>query len=269
MYLQRHKGIALVAAVMLMVFATIAVFGVVTFITQRLTQQPTEEAFLKAIYLAQAGLNYAIYQYRSSATLYSGTVSNIDGSGGYAVVATSSGGGGGSGQAALLSVDATGSYLGGSGSKDILGITLTNTSLSSSIRLDYFTISVIGGSKTLSQININGSSVWTTNTSIGSTPVTLNMTDVTIPANTTRVVNFIRWTSGMSGRTVNLSFTMSDGNATTLCQVYPASPACSGTLSIKSMGQPAGSSVYRTVQATYDTASGTITSCTETNDTVP
>ena len=59
-----RKGIALAAAVMLMVFASIAVWGTVAFITQRLNQQPPEQAFLKTIYLAHAGIHNAIYYFR-------------------------------------------------------------------------------------------------------------------------------------------------------------------------------------------------------------
>ncbi len=268
MYLQRHKGIALVAAVMLMVFATIAVFGVVTFITQRLRQQPTEEAFLKAIYLAHAGLNYSMYQYRSAGALYSGTISNIDGNGGYAVVATAFGGGGG--QADLLRVDATGSYW-ANNNKDLDGITLTNTSSSSSITITYMIMFLASGSETLNAVRINGSNVWTDNTSIGTSPVTLDITNVTIPANTTRNINRIRFTNSASDKTIYVQFTMSDSTTTSICTVYPtpASACGSSSLTIRSMGRPAGSSVYRTLNTEYNTVSGTITSCTETNATVP
>jgi len=270
MYLPRHKGIALVAGIMLMVFAAIAVLGVVTFIAQRLRQQPAEEAFLKTIYLAQAGLHYAIYQYRTASTFYSGTISNIDGSGGYAVVATTSGGGGGGGQASLLNVDATGSYL-RNNDKDIRGITLTNTSSSSSIRITHMIMFLESGSETLKVVRIGDDNVWETDTFIGTSPVTLNINDVTIAANTTIDIARIRFANSVSNRTVYVQFRMNDGTTTSICTVYPppASACGSGNLTIKSMGKTAGSNIYRTLNAVYNTVSGTITSCTETNDTVP
>ncbi len=265
------KGIALAAVILLITFVAVAVLGATSFIAQRLVGVEVKQRDMRCRYNAQAGLHYAIYQYRNSGTPYSGNNIAIDASNSFSVSSVAGGGGGGA--ASLLQINATGSSLGGSGSRDILGITLTNTSPSSSIRLDYFTISVTGGSKTLDQMRINGSDVWTTNTSIGTTPVTLNMNNVTIPASTTRALNFIRWTSGMSGRIVTLSFIMSDATTTSVCTVYPAPPSvCTtggGTLTITSMGKTAGSGLYHTVQATYTTATGNISNYTETTATVP
>lgn len=266
------RGIALAAVILLITFVAVAVLGATSFISQRLVGVEVKQRDMRCRYNAQAGLYYAIYQYRNSGTTYvSPTLVTID-SGNYAYI-TSTGGGGGGGAASLLQIDATGSYLGGTGNKDILGIHLTNASSSSAITLTQFTISVVGGAKTLDQMDIHGSSVWTTNTSIGVTPVTLDMTDVTIPASTTYNIDFIRWTSGMSGRTVSSSFIMSDTTTTSVCTVYPRpASVCTtggGTLTINSMGKTTGSGLYHTVQATYTIATGNISDYEEVTTTVP
>lgn len=267
MLVRNKKGITLATAVILILFASAVALSTAVFIGQRFSQQSTEGIFTKVIYLAQAGLNYAIYQYRNSATLFSGTV-NLDANN-YAVVSTT--GGGGSGQAALLQINATGSYL-GNANKNVLGITLNNTSLTSSITLAQVILYFGSGTTRFDQLRINAVNVYSTDTNIATTPVTMNMTDVVIPANTTRTVNYVRWKNALAGTPLYMGFIMGDGTTTTMCQIYPAPTAIcqsTGVLTIKSMGRTTGSNIYRTVQGTYNTSTGKVTSCSETNATVP
>ncbi|MCX5701194.1 MAG: hypothetical protein NTZ63_06615, partial [Candidatus Omnitrophica bacterium] len=76
-----------------------------------------------------------------------------------------------------------------------------------------------------------------------------------------------RWTSGMSGRTVTLSFTLSDLTQTSVCTVYPTpGSACttsSGNLTITSMGTTTDSDLYKTYQATYNTSTNKISAYSE------
>jgi hypothetical protein len=252
---------------MLIVFVSIAVLGLSIFIVQWIKQVNTDEISSRCLYNAYAGVNYSLYQFRNSASLANGTI-NINPNNNFTLSTVSGGGGGG--QSSSLEINATNSSL-SANRQDILGITLRNTS-ASPITLSQMIIYIGSGTKTLDAVRINGSDVWTVNTLIGTSPVTLNMTDVTIPANTTRTVNRIRWTSSMSGQTVYWGFIMSDLTATPICTVYPrpASPCqSSGSLTIKSMGKVAGSNIYRSVQAVYDTASAKITDYDEIAQTVP
>ncbi|MFH0762588.1 MAG: hypothetical protein V1925_01715 [Candidatus Omnitrophota bacterium] len=68
------KGIALIAAIMLIVFTSIVVLSVSVFIFQRLKQNDVESSKIRAIYLAQAGAHRAIYDYRSGGAVTLGQV---------------------------------------------------------------------------------------------------------------------------------------------------------------------------------------------------
>lgn len=267
--IKKNKGIALIAAIMLIVFISIAVLGLSVFIASWYKQIDTDEREVRCIYNAMAGVNYALYNYRVSAALTNGTTA-IDAFNSFTLSTVSGGSGGGA--AGSLGVTATATSLGNS-NKDILGITLTNTSLTSSITLSQMVIYIDSGTNTLDAVRINGSDIWTNNTVIGTTPVTLNMTDVTIPANTTRTVNRIRWTNSFSGHVAYWGFIMSDGTTTSICTVYPAqASSCtslSGSLTIKSMGKTTGSNQYRSAQATYNTTTGNVSDYDELFQTVP
>lgn len=262
------EGIALIAVIILITFVATAVAGVTVFIVQRGIGYNIQQISERCRYNAQAGLHYALYQFRQNGTNFSGTVT-IDSSNS-AVVSTTSGGGGGA--AASLQIDATGSSFASSG-RNLVGITLTNTSASSSITIAQMTIYLGSGSETLDDVIINGVTVWTTNTSIGTTPVTVNISNVTIPASTTIPLTRIRFTNSASSRTIFLQFIMSDSTTTSVCTVAPPpASVCTtpgGSLTIKSMGKVSGSNLYRSVQATYNTSTGNVSDYQEITTTVP
>lgn len=60
------KGLTLIATVMMIIFASLAVSGVSVFIIQRLEGNDAEAKKIKAIYLAQAGVHRALYDYRAN-----------------------------------------------------------------------------------------------------------------------------------------------------------------------------------------------------------
>jgi len=266
----REKGFVLVLAIILIVFVAIVVAAITIFINQRLVGYNIEQRIGRCRYNSQAGLNYALYQYRQSGTTYAApTTVTIDANNSAVITSTSAGGGGAAG---LLQIDSTGSSLSGNG-KDILGLHLTNTSSSSSIIISQMIIYFATGSRTLDSVRVNGNDVWTTNTLIGTSPVTLNISDVTIPASTTRNIDRIRFTSSVSGQIAFIRFIMSDSTTTDVCQAYPApSQVCSTqgtTLTIRSMGRTAGSSLYKTVQATYTISTGNVSAYIEQYTSVP
>lgn len=58
------KGITLITSIMLIVFASIAVVGTTVFIVQRLSLNEINLLRAKTLYLAQAGINGAVFSYR-------------------------------------------------------------------------------------------------------------------------------------------------------------------------------------------------------------
>jgi len=261
----KPKGIVLIAVIILILFVSIAVLGANTFIVQRLVGVDVEQRTMRSRYNAQAGLNYALYQYRATNSTFSGNIS-IDGNNS-ARVTTSSGGT----AATSLRIDATGSSFGGGG-RNLLGITLTNTG-SSTITLDQMTLYLASGSETLDDTIINGVTVWTIDTAIGTSPVTVNITNVNISAGATINLNRIRFTNSASDKTIFLRFIMTDGSTTSTCTVAPPpASVCTTTgtsLSISCTGVTTGSNTYRTINATYNTTSGRITDLDEVSSVVP
>lgn len=261
--MSEKKGITLVTAVILIVFASAIALSTATFITQRFSQSTVYSFRDKCIYLAQAGLHYAIYQYRSTATPYSGTVSNIDGNNGYAVVATTGGGSG------TFVVNSTNANLSNSNTY-IVNDTVTNNS-SSAVVVNQITVTWTKSPKTLKDILINNVTVWSGG--ISTSPAVCPVSNFTIPANTTYNITRVRFNSSMGGETnATILFQFTDGSTAGSCIIYPKqNSTCSksGNLTIKSMGKAAGSTAYRSIQATYNTATGHISRCTEINGTVP
>ncbi len=270
--IKNKKGLALIATVMLIVFVSIAVLGLTTFIVQWFKQLDAQERQSRCVYNAMSGVNYAIYRYRVDATLASGPFDvGGDANNNFTLSTTSSGGGG---AAANLVINATASSRGGSGNKDILGVTLTNTSLTSSIILDQMVMYVSNSSESLDQIRINNVTVRNSKDTIDTTSRTLDLTtNVTIPANTTITINYIRFTNSFDPTSLYLGFIMTDLSTTSICTAYPAQPSTCTTpgasLTIQSMGKTSGSNQYRSVQATYDTATGNVSDYDEIAQTVP
>lgn len=263
--MRKKRGIALIAAVMLIVFVSIAVLGTSVFIVSQYRQIDTMEKEERCIYNASAGLNYVLYQYRDSGALTNGTF-NIDAENNFTVSTVANGG---SGDAASLVVDATGSVL-GNNNRRLQGLHIRNSS-AAPIVIDRMIVTWSISNRSMSQIRINGSTVWSG--SANSSPANVNITNTTIPANTTRNIDLIQFNSSMLKAVITLSFVMTDDSVTDACTVWPAQGStcvqAASQLTIKSMGKVPGSSQYRSVEATYDTATGNISVYNEIAQTVP
>jgi len=61
-----NKGLTLATSIILLVFASAAVLSVTTFIIERLSQMEMKRVRTQALYLAQAGINQAVYSYRTT-----------------------------------------------------------------------------------------------------------------------------------------------------------------------------------------------------------
>jgi len=124
------------------------------------------------------------------------------------------------------------------------------------------------GARTLSQIRVNGVTVWNTAGKISGT--TLNITDVIIPASTTYNLDRVRFSGNISsGTPITLLCTMTDASNSSVCTVLPAQGStCTttgGSLTITSIGKTADPKFYKTVVATYNTSTGKVTAYTATN----
>lgn len=249
---------------MLIVFASIVVLGVSSFIVAQVSHQEANSTKEKCLHLALAGLNYALYQYRQSGALASGQV-NIDANN-YFVLNTTGGGG----AASSLIINATASSVGGPSNRDLLNVTLKNSSLTQSIIIDRAIVTWNLAVRRMQQIVIAGSTRWSGSVA---SPANVDITNFTLNPNTTYALTRIRWNASMNGRTITLQFVMSDGSITSVCTVLPTpAAACQtggGVLTVRSMGKTSGSNIYRTIQASYDNSTGKVTSYNETNVSVP
>lgn len=260
------KGIALIATVILIIFASFAVLGFSAFIFQRITYGQVVKVKTECLYLAQAGYNYAIYAYRNSGTFPSGQI-NIDANN-YFVLNVTQGAGT---QADNLYVNPSASLLANS-NRDVRGVTIKNLSTSSSVTIDRIIVTWSGvpASRRLTQIRINSSTRFNSASGLAS-PANANLSpDFVLSANTTYPIDWFRFNGSMSGATVYAQFVMSDGSTTSNIRIYPASPAVSSTnYTIKSMGKTVNSNIYRTIQTTYNTATGKVTDYHEISTAVP
>jgi len=271
--IKNKKGLALIAAIMLIVFISIAVLGLSVFIVQWYKQIDAQERQSRCIYNAMAGVNYAIYQYRVSGALTNGTTA-IDANNNFTLSTVSTGGGT---AASALVIDARASSLqpttGNPSGRyiDLSGVTLQNNS-ASAITINQAIVTWTTASRTMTQIVIGGVTNWSG--SATPSPATVNFTtNATINAGATVALTRIRWNSAMTGATITIRFRMTDGTTTDACTLFPQQPAvCTqpGTnLTIKSMGKTTGSNQYRSVQATYNIATGNVSDYDEISQTVP
>ncbi|MCX5681698.1 MAG: hypothetical protein NT079_05450 [Candidatus Omnitrophica bacterium] len=271
MLIRNKKGITLATAVVLIVFASVVALSTAVFVTGRSSQSVVNDIAERCMYLARAGLNYAVYQYRNSATLYpTGTTVTLDANN-YARVKSSGGGG----AASAIIINATNSQL-ANANKRIQRWTIQNNS-ASAVTINQVTITWQKTPKTLNSFVINSVTRWSG--SIATSPAVFTPTggNFTIPANTTysgNTANQVNFNSSISGDAgVTVALRMTDGTNTSTCTIWPVQGGtCTtiGSLSVKSMGKvTSGSNIYRTILGSYNSTTGKVTSCSEVATIVP
>lgn len=249
-----RRGITLIAAVMLIVFASIAVLGVTTFIVQRLVQLEAGRRNISCLYLAQAGINRAIYDFRfhdlKAAGYFTLGQDNIDadnffvlgGSAGDLLMLNSS-------LASLAVVDT-----------DLINLQIQNATDSTDITIDRMVVSW-NNSRRLQVIRIDNSDVWTGN---AESPADADITNFTLDTTPTIYpIDYLRFDDSMAGSTISIQFVMTDGSSRSLT-VYPASNNYNFTL--KSTGKTSASNFFRTIQADYNALTGRIIDYHEINN---
>lgn len=102
------KGITLAASIILILFVSVSVLSVTTFIVQRFSQTRSKSISSRALYLAQAGIHNALYDFRYNDSLGTGYFllgqTDVDAANYFIVGGT---------DADLLMVDTSLAYLGG------------------------------------------------------------------------------------------------------------------------------------------------------------
>lgn len=247
--IKKRKGLALIAAIMLIVFVSIAVLGLSVFIVRWFSQLNANQINSKCLYLAQAGIHDAIYKVRSTYLNPSTTY--------------------GSYTTGLTTVDTNATYRRGGTAADFLMVNTAGASWNSST----YILSGINVQKaissatpvvTIASVNI----CWTKSSAtarninrvtIGGTTWTYTIASATCPGNiidgtdvvlsTSFVPLTIRWANSITLTNVTVQFNMTDGSTKTAV-LWPASNNCFFT--IKSTGKVSGSNIYRTIQANYN-----------------
>ena len=248
----------LIAAVILMLFASVAVLGLSTFIVERLKETQSRRIQSSAGYLAHAGVQQAIYQFRSRDLAANGSYTlgrtNVDASRYFVLGATAGD---------LLMVNTAAASLSGNG-RDVLNLQIQNATNSRTITVDRMIVSWSGvpANRRLTQIRINNQNLWTGPNL--PTPANADL-NPNFTLNTTPSIyniNRIRFNQSMAGAIIRAQFVLTDGTTRTL-QVFPSS--LNDIFTVKVTGKETGSTLYRSVEADYNALNGQIIRFNEIN----
>ena len=240
------KGITLLAALLLIIFVAVSVFGVSIFVVESLSQNFTKQAQLKTADLAEAGLHHSLYFFRfrdaSGNGYFTTGQTNLDVNNFFILSAN---------MGDLLMVNTATAALGG-GNADLTNLRIQNATNSKTITIDRMIVTW-NNARLLNQIRINGSNVWTGNLA---SPANANITNFTL--NTTPTiynVNRLRFSGSMVGATISVQFIMTDASTRTLT-VFPLSNA--NNFIVNSNGRIANFSINRLIRAEYNSLTGRI-----------
>jgi hypothetical protein len=119
-----------------------------------------------------------------------------------------------------LVVDTSGAATAAPANRTVTGITLTNSG-TSEITIDTMTVSWSGVSRTISNIIINGTTVWSTAgpgtpTGAQNSGTLLDIQNFTLSVGATNLPMTMLFSGSMSSRSLTIVFTMSDASSTTV-----------------------------------------------------
>lgn len=245
---------------MLIVFVSIAVLGISTFIIQRLSQNETKAILTRCIYLAQAGIHRAIYDYRRRDQGGNGYFSlgqtNIDANN-YFILSANAG--------QLLMVNTSAAALGPTGGpvanrfRRLLNLTMQKATNSQNISIDRMIVTW-NNARLLHQIRIRGSTVWDSPPPLNDlpSPADVNINNVNLNNTNTVRINWLEFNGNMttvptippaSPLTITIQFIMTDGSSRTVTG-YPASN--NFNFSVDASGGVTGSNMQRTMRVDYN-----------------
>jgi hypothetical protein len=246
--IKKRKGLALIAAIMLIVFVSIAVLGVTTFIVQWFKQLNADQIRLKCLYLAQAGIQDAIYEvratYKNPATTYGSFTTGLS------TVNTGETYRRGGTAADFLMVKTAGATW-TAGTYTLSGINVQKAISSASPVVTIASVNVCWTKSSATARNLTKivlSSTWNGTLASSACPGgNVNITDVALT--TSFIPLSLTWANSITLTNVTVQFNMLDGSTKTVV-IFPASNSCQ--FSISSTGKVAGSNIFRTIEATYD-----------------
>ena len=252
------KGLTLVAGIILIVFASVAVLALSKFIVQRLIQNNARRIQASKVYLAHAGVQQAVYQFRSRDLAANGSYSlgrtNVDASRYFVLGATAGD---------LLMVNTAAASLSGNG-RDVLNLQIQNATNSRTITVDRMIVSWSGvpANRRLTQIRINNQNLWTGPNLPTPANADLNPNFTLNTTPTIYDIDRLRFNQSMAGATINVQFLMTDGTIRSL-QVYPLT--VNDIFTVKVTGKETGSTLYRSVEADYNALNAQIIRFNEIN----
>ena len=250
-------GIILVAVVMLIVFASVVISGVTFFIIQRFSQTGMKLSGMRALYLAQAGIHNALYNFRFRALTGTGSFSlgrtDIDAQNYFIVGGT---------DADFVMVDASLAAIGEAKNQTILNLTVRNANNTREVTIDRVIIQWDFSARRMREVRINGSKQWNGNLA---SPADCDIKDFPLDsASTIYLINGIEFDKdiGTIGY-VDIEFVMLDGSSRSL-RVYPASNDLNFV--VRATGKTVNSNLYRSIKAEYDVLTAKITDYREISD---
>lgn len=241
------RGSVLVLFLMLGAFATIVLGGTTFYVTQSLYALARESDAVRAFYLAQSGVQAAIYDFRGdslwSSNLPAGTALGTDNR--YYV-----------GQHCdLITNDARTTALSNSNTQTNSHLNKRNNSTAVTLTQMAVTWLPAGAGDRLTIINVGGGANEFSGSVTSGTQI--NMTDFTFAAaNTADVGLAVRFNVNMSTKTVWCTYFYGDGSSRGVVQVWPQNTR---DFSITSTGRVTRGTqtIQRTVRVVYDWSAGT------------
>ncbi len=243
--LHSPKGLTLIASVMLLVFASIIILGLSTFVIQRLSLGNTRLIQTQAFYDARAGIYQSLYDYRLRQMTGDGFFhwgrTDLDSDNFYYIAGDWSN---------ILLVDTTESRL--NGAKNLEGWTLKNVTDFTGLTITGMTVTWQGGCKScrLRRIRFKNRNFWQSGQgeyspvkAVFKRPFSLRDPDLVER-------NSLEFTGDMSGARIEAEFLMGDSTSKTVT-LYPAGVS-KPTFTIVSMGRTIASPLFRTMEAVYN-----------------
>lgn len=245
------KGIALVLLIMIIVLVVIVVAGLTAFVFESLRLSAFKEQELKTVYLAQAGIMAAIVDQLDGGTWTKATNVNVTGNQYYHLGK----------DANFLWVDASNPQTSG---KKLKRMPIQNINASSAITITGMEVSwTFGGN--IEEVKLGDTEVWS---GAAASPAILNIVDFTIASGASYTDNDDQqweFSNDVSGD-VACAFTFSDGSQRK-AYLLRSGAGANKEFSITATGEARGNATWRrTVEATYDTGTSTITSWQETSE---
>ncbi len=235
---------------MLIVFVSTATLSITIFIVENLRQSETKRIRTRCLYLAQAGINQALYSYRNTDRSGNGTFSvgqTFVGSDNFTLGGT---------DADFLMVDVSVSSLSSSsGTKNELrNVWLQNVTNAKNIIIQSVTLSWNNANTSfLTSIIQSGTVIWSGSVDhTGVNNLDLNP-DVTLSPGS-RISLRYHFSGDMSVSTISIQYFLSDGSRRSET-IYPQADVKNFT--INSTGRAAGSNIYRTIRASYNSYNST------------